>query len=77
MLHSKDDMARMKDGVHAHREPIMSGFEVFRQHPNSQSTYESRGPAAMIGRNPTVYVDLFDSDSNAAYQRAFDVVHNR
>ncbi len=70
MLHSKDDLARMRDGVHAHREPIMSGFEVFRQHPNSQSTYTPRGPVAMIGRNPTVHVDLFDSDCNAAYQCA-------
>jgi hypothetical protein len=70
MLHSKEDLARIKNGVHAHREPIMSGFEVFRQHPNSQSTYTPRGPVAMIGRNPTVHADLFDSDSNAAYQCA-------
>ena len=70
MLHSKDDLARIIDGVRAHREPILSGFEVFRQHPNSQSTYAPRGPAAMIGRNPTVHADLFDSDSNAAYQCA-------
>lgn len=70
MLHSKDDLTRIKDGVRAHREPIMAGFEVFRQHPNSQVTYSPRGPVAMIGRNPTVHVDLFDSDCNAAYQCA-------
>jgi hypothetical protein len=70
MLHNKDDLARMRDAVRAHHEPIISGFEVFRQHPNSQSTYAPRGPAVMIGRNPTVHVDLFDSDSNAAYQCA-------
>lgn len=70
MLHSKEDLARMKDGVRLHREPILSGFEVFRRHPNSQSTYSPRGPVAMVGRNPTVHVDLFDSDCNAAYQCA-------
>jgi hypothetical protein len=70
MLHSKDDLARMKESVYAHREPIMSGFEVLRQHPNSQSNYIPRGPAAIISRNPTVHVDLFDSDCNAAYQCA-------
>src|SRR5258708_1353415 len=70
MLHSEDDLARMSDGVRAHREPIISSFEVFRQHPNSQSTYTPRGPIATIGRNPTVHVDLFDSDCNAAYQCA-------
>src|SRR5439155_22626782 len=56
--------------VYEHRAPIMSGFEVFRLHPNSQSTYTPRGPVAIIGRNPTVHVDLFDSDSNAAYHCA-------
>ena len=70
MLHSKDDLARIKDGVRAHREPIMAGFEVFRQHPNSQAAYSLRGPVAMIGRNPTMHVDLFDNDCNAAYQCA-------
>jgi len=70
MLHSKGDLARMRDGVRKGREPIISGFEVFRQHPNSQSTYTPRGPVAMVGRNPTVHVDLFDSDCNAAYQCA-------
>jgi hypothetical protein len=70
MLHTKADLERMRDGVRTHREPIFSGFEILRQHPNSQSTYTPRGPAAMIGRNPTVHVDLFDSDSNAAYQCA-------
>jgi len=70
MLHSKDDLARMRAGMRARREPILSGFEALRQHPNSQSTYMPRGPVAMIGRNPTVHVDLFDNDCNAAYQCA-------
>jgi hypothetical protein len=70
MLHSKGDLARIQDGVRAHREPIMAGFEVLKQHPCSQSNYSPRGPVATIGRNPTVHVDLFDSDCNAAYQCA-------
>jgi len=70
MLHSREDLARMREGVRAKHEPILSGFEAFRIHPQSQSTYTLRGPAAVIGRNPTVNVDLFDSDANAAYQCA-------
>src|SRR5260370_12600329 len=70
MLHSKDDLARMRDAVRAYREPILSGFEAFLQHPNSQSTYAPLGPLAMVGRNPTVHVDRFDSGCNAAYQCA-------
>jgi len=60
----------MRHGVRTHREPIMSGFKVFQQHPNSQSTYMPLGPVVTMSRNPTVHVDLFDSDSNAAYQCA-------
>lgn len=70
MLHSQADLDRMKTAILARREPIFSGFEIFRQHPNSQATYAMRGPAETIGRNPTVHVDLFDSDANAAYQCA-------
>src|SRR6266702_3945505 len=70
MLHTREDLARMRHGVRTHREPIMSGFKVFQQHPNSQSTYMPLGPVVTMSRNPTVHVDLFDSDSNAAYQCA-------
>jgi len=70
MLHAREDIVRMRQGVRAHRDPIMSGFKVFQQHPNSQPNYMPLGPVATIGRNPTVHVDLFDNDSNAAYQCA-------
>lgn len=70
MLHSQTDLHRMRNAILARHEPIFSGFEIFRQHPNSQATYAMRGPADTIGRNPTVHVDIFDSDANAAYQCA-------
>jgi hypothetical protein len=70
MLHSKDDLDRIRRAVSAGQEPILSGFEVFRRDPHSQPNYAMRGPVAEVGRNPTVHVDIFDSDCNAAYQCA-------
>src|SRR5260370_9830409 len=70
MLHAREDIVRMRQGVRAHRDSIMSGFNVLQQHPNSQPNYMPLGPVATIGRNPTVHVDLFDSDSNPAYHCA-------
>src|SRR6266567_3729932 len=70
MLHTREDLVRMRQSVGAHRDPIMSGFKVLQQHPNSQPNYMPLGFVATIGRNPTVHVDLFDSDSNAAYECA-------
>lgn len=70
MLHSKEDCLRMKSGVRERVEPILSGYEVFRRHPQSQANYAMQGPFAEIGRNPTVNSGNFDSDANAAYQCA-------
>lgn len=70
LLHSRDDLERMKDGVAAQREPVFSGFEVFRNDPQSRSNYTMRGPRAEIGRNPNVNSNEYDSDANAAYQCA-------
>ena len=70
LLHSRADFRRMKDGVSRQQEPIVSGFEVFRAHPQSQATYRMLGPFEEIGRNPTVHFREFDQDANAAYQNA-------
>lgn len=70
LLHSREDLARMKAAIAAKAEPIAAGFEKFRAHPASQSTYVSRGAAEEIGRNPSVNQAQFDADANAAYQCA-------
>lgn len=70
MLHSRADLARMKDGVRDRTEPITAGFNVLRSHPLSQLTYVSAGASSEIGRNPNVRFTDFDRDANAAYQCA-------
>jgi len=70
ILHSREDLDRMKKAVAAKEEPIYAGYEVFRQNPVSQHTYKMQGPMAMVGRNPTVGQGVYDSDANAAHQNA-------
>ncbi|MDB5248102.1 MAG: hypothetical protein JWQ40_2496 [Segetibacter sp.] len=70
LLHSKDDLERMKKAVANKEEPIYSGYLVFVQNPVSQHTYQMQGPMAMVGRNPTVGQGTYDSDANAAHQNA-------
>jgi hypothetical protein len=66
LLHTRLDLARMKDGVAANRQPIRAGFEVLRNHPQSKPEYRVLGPFAEIGRNPTIHQREFDLDCNAA-----------
>ena len=41
-------------------QPILSGYEKFRAHPQSQADYTMRGPFEEIGRNPSVHFPEFD-----------------
>jgi hypothetical protein len=70
LLHSGEDLARMKAAVAAKQEPIFAGFEVFRAHSASQATYPMKGPFEEIGRSPNIHFSDFDQDANAAYQCA-------
>lgn len=70
LLHSQEDLDRMKRAIAAKEEPIYAGYEVFRQNPASQATYAMQGPLATVGRNPTVGQGTYDSDANAAHQNA-------
>ena len=70
MLHSGNDLARIREGVERRSQPIFAGFEVLSNHPLSKSNYVSAGAFADMGRNPTVHSQEFDRDSNAAYQCA-------
>ena len=70
LLHSKEDLERMKKAVANKEEPILSGYKVFIQNPASQSNYQMQGPMAMVGRNPTVGQSTYDNDANAAHQNA-------
>ncbi len=70
ILHSKEDLERMKQAVASKEEPIYSGYKVFIENRVSQSTYKMLGPLAMVGRNPTVGQSVYDTDANAAHQNA-------
>ncbi len=70
LLQSSEDLHRIRAAVAAKQEPIFSGYEKFRAHAASQSTYAMRGPAEEIGRSPTINFAEFDADANAAYQCA-------
>lgn len=70
ILHSREDLERMKKAVANKEEPIYSGYQVFIQNPASQYTYKMQGPLEMVGRNPTVGQGIYDSDANAAHQNA-------
>jgi hypothetical protein len=70
LLHSREDLERMKEGVANKEEPIYSGYQIFIQNPASQYTYKMQGPMEMVGRNPTVGQRTYDSDANAAHQNA-------
>jgi Alginate lyase len=70
MLHSANDLDRMKNAVANRLQPVYAGFEVLRDHPQSQADYVTKGPFVSVGRNPTIHSAEMDSDANASYQLA-------
>jgi hypothetical protein len=70
ILHSKQDLHRMKDAIGNKQEPIYSGYQLFIQNPASQFSYKMQGPLETVGRNPTVGQTIYDNDANAAHQNA-------
>jgi len=70
LLHSREDLERIKNAVGAKNGIIFSGYDIFRTNALSQLDYKMRGPMAMVGRNPTVGQTNYDADADAAYQCA-------
>ena len=70
ILHSPEDLARMKVAIQAQKEPVFSGYQIFEKDPYSQYTYKIKGPLDTVSRNPTVGQGIYDSDANAAHQNA-------
>jgi len=70
LLHSREDLERMKKAVAAKEEPIYAGYLQFIQNPSSQNTYKMQGPLDTVGRNPTIGQNVYDNDANAAHQNA-------
>jgi hypothetical protein len=70
ILHSREDLERMKRAVANKEEPIYAGYQIFIQNPASHFDYKMQGPLAMVGRNPTIGQTTYDNDANAAHQNA-------
>lgn len=70
ILHTKEDMLRIRANVAAGRQPYLAGFEVLENHPQSSSNYEVKGGFKETGRKPSVRSSEHESDANAAYQNA-------
>ncbi|GHG89096.1 alginate lyase family protein [Streptomyces lanatus] len=72
LLHTADDLARMKAAVAAKEAPIHDGYLAFAAHARSKSTYtvQNTGQITSWGRGPTNFQNQAVADSAAAYQNA-------
>ncbi|MEU3933404.1 alginate lyase family protein [Streptomyces sp. NPDC029044] len=72
LLHSADDLARMKAAVAAKQSPVYDGFLAFAAHARSKATYtvQNTGQITSWGRGPTNFQNQAVADSAAAYQTA-------
>jgi len=69
ILHTREDLQRIKAGVAAGVEPCRNGFERLAAHPCSQSDYRIRGPVEIVHRPGRGNAEMA-ADANAAYQNA-------
>ncbi|MET8079915.1 alginate lyase family protein [Streptomyces sp. NPDC005303] len=72
LLHTADDLARMKAAVAAQQSPLYDGYLAFAAHARSRSTYtaQNTGQITSWGRGPTNFQNQAVADSAAAYQNA-------
>lgn len=72
LLHTADDLARMKAAVAARQSPVYDGYLAFAAHARSKSTYtiQNTGQITSWGRGPTNFQNQAVADSAAAYQNA-------
>ncbi|MFI6492145.1 alginate lyase family protein [Streptomyces sp. NPDC050564] len=72
LLHSADDLARMKAAVAAEQSPIHDGYLALAAHARSSSSYivQNTGQITSWGRGPSNFMNQAVADSAAAYQNA-------
>ncbi|MFD2690529.1 alginate lyase family protein [Streptomyces phyllanthi] len=72
LLHSQEDLDRMKAAVAAQQSPVHDGYLTFAAHARSKSTYtiQNTGQITSWGRGPTNFQNQAVADSAAAYQNA-------
>ncbi|MFJ9241830.1 alginate lyase family protein [Streptomyces sp. NPDC101776] len=72
LLHTADDLARMKAAVVAKQSPVYEGYLALAAHARSSSSYavQNTGQITTWGRGPANYQNQAAADSAAAYQNA-------
>ena len=72
LLHTADDLARMKDAVAAAQSPIHDGYLALAAHVRSSASYpvQNTGQITSWGRGPSNFMNQAVADSAAAYQNA-------
>ncbi|WP_128435004.1 putative Ig domain-containing protein [Streptomyces cyaneus] len=72
LLHTADDLARMKAAVAAKESPVYDGYLAFAAHARSKSTYpiQNTGQITSWGRGPANFQNQAPADAAAAYQNA-------
>ncbi|MER7179653.1 alginate lyase family protein [Streptomyces hyaluromycini] len=72
LLHSADDLARMKAAVAARQSPVYDGYLALAAHARSSASYavQNTGQITTWGRGPANYQNQAVADSAAAYQNA-------
>ncbi|MCD9873176.1 alginate lyase family protein [Streptomyces guryensis] len=72
LLHTTDDLARMKSAVAAKQSPVYDGYLAFAAHARSSASYtvQNTGQITSWGRGPTNFQNQAVADSAAAYQNA-------
>ncbi|MGW3285077.1 alginate lyase family protein [Streptomyces sp. NPDC001002] len=72
LLHTADDLARMKAAVAAQQTPVHDGYLALAAHARSSSSYvvQNTGQITTWGRGPANYQNQAVADSAAAYQNA-------
>lgn len=54
LLHTKEDLARMKEGVASGSGAIHEGYRVLAESPFAKSDYPMKGPVKEWGRSPNI-----------------------
>ncbi|WP_405975307.1 alginate lyase family protein [Streptomyces sp. NBC_00988] len=72
LLHTADDLARMKAAVAAKQPPVYDGYLALAAHARSSASYavQNTGQITSWGRGPANYQNQAVADSAAAYQNA-------
>ena len=70
LLHSQDDINRIKKAVAEKEGPIYEGFKILLESPFSKMEYRMQGPVEEWGRAPNINTGKAQNDAKAAYQNA-------